>query len=69
MSANVIFLPVAARLKRLSELEIASMEVVLEGVLAIQAGASPRVVARKLSSLLPPGSIKADKAAKPAKAA
>ena len=62
MSANVIFLPVAARLKRLSELEISSMELVLEGVLAIQAGASPRVVARKLGSLLPPGSVKADKA-------
>ncbi|WP_380163564.1 motility protein A [Jannaschia sp. R86511] len=68
MSANVIFLPVGARLKRLSELEIASMELVLEGVLAIQAGSSPRVVARKLSSLLPPGSAKADKGDK-AKAA
>jgi chemotaxis protein MotA len=68
MSANVIFLPVAARLKRLSELEIASMEVVVEGVLAIQSGASPRVVARKLGSLLPPGSVPSDKPAK-AKAA
>lgn len=66
MSANVIFLPIAARLKRLSELECASMEVVLEGVLAIQAGSSPRVVARKLGSLLPPGSSKADKSAKAA---
>jgi len=68
MSANVIFLPVGARLKRLSELEIASMELVLEGVLAIQAGSSPRVVARKLGSLLPPGSVKAGKGDK-AKAA
>ena len=59
MIANVFFLPVSARLKRLSELEIASMEVVVEGVLAIQSGASPRVVARKLGSLLPPGSEKA----------
>ena len=66
MSANCIFLPIAAKLKRLSELEAASMEVVLEGVLAIQAGASPRVVARKLGSLLPPAPAKA---AKPAKAA
>lgn len=52
MSANVIFLPVGARLKRLSELECARMEMVVEGVLAIQAGANPRVVARKLESLL-----------------
>lgn len=66
LSANVIFLPLATRLKRLSELELAGMEVALEGVLAIQAGASPRVVARKLSSLLPPATAakaKADKAA------
>jgi len=62
MSANVLFLPTAARLKRLSDLEIANMEVVIEGVSAIQAGASPRVVARKLGALMPPGAVKADKA-------
>ncbi|WP_336922287.1 motility protein A [Aquipuribacter sp. SD81] len=66
LSANVIFLPMGTRLKRLSELEVASMEVVLEGVLAIQAGASPRVVARKLASLLPPGSAPAAPAKKAA---
>lgn len=63
MSANVIFLPISARLKRLSELEIANMELVVEGVMAIQGGASPRVVARKLGSLLPPSSAKAKAAA------
>ncbi|MGJ7441875.1 motility protein A [Aquipuribacter sp. MA13-6] len=68
MSANVIFLPIGARLKRLSELEITNMEVVIEGVLAIQGGASPRVVARKLGALMPPGTTKTDKADK-AKAA
>jgi chemotaxis protein MotA len=54
MSANVLFLPLAARLKRISDLEIGHMEVVIEGVAAIQAGANPRVVAQRLSSLLPP---------------
>ncbi|MCW2565922.1 MAG: motA [Mycobacterium sp.] len=54
MSANVLFLPLAARLKRISELEVGHMEVVIEGVAAIQAGANPRVVAQRLSSLLPP---------------
>jgi chemotaxis protein MotA len=53
MSANVLFLPVAARLKRLGELEVTRMEVTIEGVLAIQAGANPRVVAAKLAALLP----------------
>ncbi len=54
MSANVIWLPVGNRLKRLGELEAARMEVVIEGVLAIQSGSNPRMVAQKLASLLPP---------------
>ena len=53
MSANVIFLPLGNRLKRLSEIEVARMELVIEGVAAIQAGSNPRIVAQKLSSLLP----------------
>lgn len=53
LSANVLWLPIAARLKRLSELECIRMEIVIEGVAAIQAGANPRVVAQKLRSLLP----------------
>ncbi len=53
LSANVFFLPIGNRLKRLGELEVARMEVTIEGVLAIQAGANPRVVAQKLQSLLP----------------
>jgi chemotaxis protein MotA len=54
MSANVIWLPVGNRLKRLGELEATRMEVVIEGVLAIQAGSNPRMVSQKLRSLLPP---------------
>ena len=64
MLANVVFLPTGARLKRLSELECEQMELAIEGVLAIQAGANPRLVAQKLNSLLPPA-----EAAKKAKAA
>ncbi|GEP40192.1 motility protein A [Nocardioides psychrotolerans] len=55
MSANVIWLPLGSRLKRLSELEAARMEIVIEGVAAIQAGSNPRVIAQKLTSLLPVG--------------
>lgn len=54
-SANVIFLPIGSRLKRLSELEVARMELIIEGVWAIQAGANPRIIAQKLTSLLPAG--------------
>jgi chemotaxis protein MotA len=53
MSANVFFLPVAARLQRLGELEVARMELVIEGVSALQAGSNPRLVAQRLKSLLP----------------
>jgi len=52
LSANVLWLPISNRLKRLSQLEVARMEVVIEGVAAIQAGANPRVIAQKLGSLL-----------------
>lgn len=51
-SANVIFLPLGNRLKRLGELECARMEMTIEGIAAIQAGSNPRVVAQKLRSLI-----------------
>jgi chemotaxis protein MotA len=56
LSSNLLFLPLANRLKRLSEIECDQMELTIEGVLAIQAGSNPRLVAQKLKSLLPPGS-------------
>jgi chemotaxis protein MotA len=49
--ANVVFLPLGNRLKRISELEVDQMQLALEGVLAVQAGSNPRLVARKLRSL------------------
>jgi chemotaxis protein MotA len=53
MTANMIWLPVGSRLTRLSQIEAQRMEMVIEGVLAVQAGANPRVVAQRLNSLLP----------------
>jgi chemotaxis protein MotA len=63
MTANCLWLPIAARLKRVSEIECDQMELVVEGILAIQSGANPRVVGQKLRSLLPPGEIKPEKKA------
>lgn len=54
-SANVLWLPISNRLKRLSDLETIRMEVAIEGISAIQSGSNPRVVAQKLTSLLPAG--------------
>jgi chemotaxis protein MotA len=53
MSANVFWLPLANKLKRVSEIECHHMELILEGVLSVQAGANPRVIEQKLLSFLP----------------
>lgn len=52
MTANVFWFPLANRLKRVSEVECEQMEMTIEGVLAIQAGSNPRLVAQKLNSML-----------------
>jgi chemotaxis protein MotA len=69
LSANLLWLPLAARLSRLSGIESDEMELVIDGVLAIQAGSNPRLVAQKLRSLLPPDAAKAAEAASTKKAA
>lgn len=51
--ANGVWLPVSTKLKRLSGLEVKNMEMIVEGVLAVQAGTSPRMVEQKLRSALP----------------
>jgi chemotaxis protein MotA len=63
LSANVVWLPIGARIKRFSDLECAQMEVTLEGLLAVQAGANPRLVGERLRSLLPDGPAEKDKEA------
>lgn len=54
LAANVFWLPISKRLARLAELEVRHMELILEGVLSVQAGSNPRVVEQKLLSFLPP---------------
>jgi chemotaxis protein MotA len=63
LSANIMWLPIAKRIQRISELEAAQMELVVEGILAIQSGSNPRLVAQKLRSLLPPGAVADDRKA------
>ncbi len=53
LSANVVWLPIGARIKRISDLECTQMEVTVERLLAVQAGANPRLVGERLRSLLP----------------
>jgi chemotaxis protein MotA len=64
MSANMMFLPFGKRINAVAGNDAARMELVIEGVLAIQAGANPRVVATKLrSKMTPPGPGAAKEAA------
>ncbi len=53
-SANVVYLPVASRLKGLSAEELHFREMTIEGILSIQAGENPRVVGEKLLAYVPP---------------
>ncbi|MFN3215446.1 MAG: motility protein A [Acidimicrobiales bacterium] len=52
--ANYVFSPIANTLRRTSELEMAYKELILEGIIAIQAGASPRAVSDRLIAYLSP---------------
>ncbi|WP_010292391.1 motility protein A [Clostridium senegalense] len=52
--ANLIALPIAAKLDNKTALEVANMEMIVEGVIAIQSGANPRIVEDKLLAYLSP---------------
>ncbi|WP_053957432.1 motility protein A [Inediibacterium massiliense] len=52
--ANLFFIPMAAKLKIRSREEIMIKEVMVEGLLSIQAGENPRIIEIKLKSFLPP---------------
>jgi chemotaxis protein MotA len=68
MQANVFWLPISNKLKRASEIEVRRMELLVEGILAIQSGANPRVVEQRLLSYLSPKEQVAAKEAKEAAA-
>jgi chemotaxis protein MotA len=59
MSANLMWLPLSNKLKRMSAVEVAHKELVMQGVLAIQAGVSPRAVGERLKSHLAPAAREA----------
>lgn len=51
--ANMVFLPIGNKLKRLADADAQLMELLLEGILSIQSGSNPRVLEQKLLSFLP----------------
>jgi chemotaxis protein MotA len=53
-SANVVFLPIGNRLKVISAQEIEVKTMVIEGIMAVQAGENPRLIADRLMTFVPP---------------
>jgi chemotaxis protein MotA len=56
--ANVVFLPLAGKLKVLDEEEMFCKQLIIEGVLSIQVGENPRLIKEKLSGFLPKKALK-----------
>lgn len=52
--ANLMYLPIAAKLKAKTAEEVVYCEMLIEGVLSIQAGDNPRVVETRMMAFLPP---------------
>lgn len=54
VAANVIALPIAEKLAYLSRQEQIRMEIIVRGIMAIQAGENPRIIEQKLRTFVPP---------------
>ncbi|MCU1437975.1 MAG: Flagellar motor protein MotA [Naasia sp.] len=75
LSANFLWLPIGGRLGKLVDLDSEQATILIEGIMALQAGSQPRLLGERLLALVPEheqgrnGKEKAEKAAKPQKAA
>lgn len=52
--ANVFFIPLAKKLSVRSQSEVLTKELMIEGLLSIQAGENPRIIEEKLKTFIPP---------------
>jgi chemotaxis protein MotA len=52
MSANLIYLPIGNKIKIRGKDQVAEMELMLEGILALQAGENPQLIKKKLTSFV-----------------
>ena len=52
--ANLVFLPIAGKLKTKSSQELLLKQVIINGILSIQSGDNPRVIEQKLHSYISP---------------
>lgn len=51
--ANLVFLPMASKLKNQSEREVFFKQIIIEGVVGVQSGQNPKILEEKLSAFLP----------------
>lgn len=54
LAANLLFIPIASNLKSQTDEEIFTGELIIEGILEIQAGSNPRVLEERLGTYLSP---------------
>lgn len=54
LAANVFWLPISNKVKRASQIEVQRKRMIVDGMLAVQAGSSPRMIKARMESHLPP---------------
>ncbi len=54
IAANLVFLPIADKLRMRSNEEMLMKQIIIRGVMSIQSGDNPRIVEQKLKTFLPP---------------
>jgi len=52
--ANLVFLPIAGKLRTRSAQELAVKQLIMSGILSVQSGDNPRMLEQKLHSFVPP---------------
>jgi chemotaxis protein MotA len=55
--ANAVLMPISVSLRSKDATEASERRMILEGIMAIQAGDNPRIVARKLDTYLEPAEL------------
>ncbi len=61
--SNAIFLPLAEKLGFINKQELLAMEIIVRGIMAVQAGENPRIIRQKLNTFVPPKLRRSVKAA------
>jgi chemotaxis protein MotA len=56
--ANIIFLPVAGKLRTRSREEVLTKDMTIEGIISLSSGENPRILEQKLKAFVPPNQRK-----------